>query len=143
MNVTPLSSIQLRSLVIFRNILRDPVISRLERLLDAASAGTAACVDAYADFAAALLAHSDDFSSYLLGLLIEDENGAFSKEMLDILFENVSIDLNTVFDFGGSAMTLCTFAVGETENYVSEYAGKKTAIEAAVQAMLDAYEDMQ
>ena len=66
-----------------------------------------------------------------------------SKEMLDILFENVSIDLNTVFDFGGSANILRSFAVGETENYVSEYAGKKTAIEAAVQAMLDAYEDMQ
>ena len=66
-----------------------------------------------------------------------------SKEMLDILFKNVSIDLNTVFDFGGSANILRSFAVGETENYVSEYAGKKTAIEAAVQAMLDAYGDMQ
>lgn len=69
-----LTSVQLRSLVIFRNLLSDPVISRLQKLLDADSSDTAACVDAYCDFAAALFAHSDDLSAYLLNLIMEDEN---------------------------------------------------------------------
>ena len=54
MNSQPLSSIQLRSLVVFRNILSDPVVSRLQTLLDADVSDTAACVNAYCDFAAAL-----------------------------------------------------------------------------------------
>ena len=74
MHSLPLLSIQLRSLVVFRNILSDPVISRLQTLLDADPADTAACVNAYCDFAAALFAHGDDLSAYLLNLLMEDEN---------------------------------------------------------------------
>lgn len=69
-----LSSIQLRSLVVFRNILSDPVVSRLQTLLDTDPADTSACVDAYCDFAAALFARSDDLSAYLLNLIMEDEN---------------------------------------------------------------------
>ena len=74
MNSQPLSSIQLRSLVVFRNILSDPVVSRLQTLLDADVSDTAACVNAYCDFAAALFAHGDDLSTYLLNLIMEDEN---------------------------------------------------------------------
>ncbi len=69
-----LTSMQLSSLVIFRNLLSDPVISRLKKLLDADSSDTSACVDAYCDFAAALFARNDDLSAYLLNLIMEDEN---------------------------------------------------------------------
>jgi len=68
------TSIQLRSLVVFRSILSDPVISRLSRLLNVSTADTTACVDAYGDFTAALFSKTDDFSAYLLDLLLEDEN---------------------------------------------------------------------
>ena len=74
MHSLPLLSVQLRSLVIFRNILSDPVISRLQVLLDADTSDTASCVDAYCDFAAALFARGDDLSAYLLNLIMEDEN---------------------------------------------------------------------
>ena len=71
---SPLSSTQLRSLVVFRNILADPVVSRLQVLLETDVADTSACIDAYCDFAAALFARSDDLSAYLLNLIMEDEN---------------------------------------------------------------------
>lgn len=74
MHSLPLLSVQLRSLVVFRNILSDPVISRLQVLLDADTSDTASCVDAYCDFAAALFARGDDLSAYLLNLIMEDEN---------------------------------------------------------------------
>ena len=41
MNSLPFSSLRLRSLVVFRNILSDPVVSRLQVLLDADPADTA------------------------------------------------------------------------------------------------------
>ena len=62
--------------------------------------------------------------------------------MLDILFENVIIDLNTIFDFGGTARLLRSFAVGESENFVSSYASKKSVAEADMQAMFEAYEKL-
>lgn len=68
------SSLRLRSLVVFRNILSDPVVSCLQILLDTDPAETAYCVEAYSDFAAALFAHDDNWSTYLLNLLLEDEN---------------------------------------------------------------------
>lgn len=65
-----------------------------------------------------------------------------SKEMLDILFRNVIIDLNTIFDFGGSAKLLRSFAVGESENFVSSYASLKSVAEADILAMSEAYENI-
>jgi hypothetical protein len=70
----PSASLQLRSLVVFRSLLCDPVLSRLGTLLDADPADARATVDAWCDFAAALFAKSDDLSAYLLDLLMEDEN---------------------------------------------------------------------
>lgn len=74
MSSASLFSIRLRSLVIFRNILSDPVISRLGKLLDTGVSDVTACVDAYCGFAAELFTHTDDLSAYLLDLLLEDEN---------------------------------------------------------------------
>ena len=70
----PSASLQLRSLVVFRSLLNDPVLSRLGKLLDADCADARACVDAWCDFASALFAKGDDLSAYLLDLLMEDEN---------------------------------------------------------------------
>ena len=64
----------LHSLVIFRNLLQDPVISRLLSLLDSDPASGSLFVDAYCEFAAALFSRTDDFSAYLLNAVLEDEN---------------------------------------------------------------------
>lgn len=64
----------LHSLVIFRNLIHDPVISRLLALLDADPGSGAPFVDAYCEFASSLFARTDDFSSYLLNAVLEDEN---------------------------------------------------------------------
>ncbi len=74
METMPLAAVRLRSLVVFRSILDDPVIARLAWLLESDPADTASAVDAYCDFAAALFAKNDDLSAYLLHLLMEDEN---------------------------------------------------------------------
>ena len=66
--------ILLNNLVIFRHILSDPVIKKLQNLLSSDPGKTAECIDAYCDFSAALLAHDDDFSAYMLKLILEDEN---------------------------------------------------------------------
>lgn len=65
---------QLHSLVVFRNILQDPVIQALEKLLLCDYNDTTTAVDAYCAFAAKLLACTDDFSAYLLHSILEDEN---------------------------------------------------------------------
>ncbi len=66
---------KLHSLVIFRNILRDPVLSGFSRLLDILGKRDAALsVDAYADFVSALFEHTADFSAYVLELIKNDEN---------------------------------------------------------------------
>ena len=50
----PSASLQLRSLVVFRSLLSDPVLSRLGKLLDADPADARSTVDAWCDFAAVL-----------------------------------------------------------------------------------------
>jgi len=67
-------SLRLRSLVVFRALLADPVVSRLSTLLDAKPADTRATIDAWCAFAAALFEKSDDLAAYLLNLMMEDEN---------------------------------------------------------------------
>ena len=65
-----------------------------------------------------------------------------SKKMLDILYENVKIDLNTVYDFGGSATLLREYAVGESENFMSAYAAIEQKVNSAVETMLEALSDL-
>ncbi len=59
---------KLDTMVLFRQLLDDPVIAKLRTLLSEKTA----C--AYAAFAAALFAHTDNFSDYLLNCVLEDEN---------------------------------------------------------------------
>ncbi len=67
-------SLRLRSLVVFRALLADPVVSRLCVLLDTDPADVRSAVDAWCDFSAALFERSDDLAAYLLDLMMEDEN---------------------------------------------------------------------
>lgn len=85
MKLYPELSLRLRSLVIFRNLLSDPVVGRLLALCEAERGGTSALVTRYAGFARALYmstvpAPDGDFSAsgslgdYLLRALTGDEN---------------------------------------------------------------------
>lgn len=67
---------QLRSLAVFRGILDNKVMCALLHLLEeAAQPQTAAnAVDAWGAFAAALYAHTECFSDYLLKAVLDDEN---------------------------------------------------------------------
>jgi hypothetical protein len=66
--------------------------------------------------------------------IARDEN---SKHMLDLLYKNMIVDLNCVFDFAGSATKLRSYAVGTSENFSSTYASIKPAVEAALAQMLE------
>ncbi len=65
------------SLVIFRNIRKNPVIQHLEALfatLAAVPMNQTAAIDAYTAFAYNLFSQNEDFSAWLLNLILEDEN---------------------------------------------------------------------
>ncbi len=72
MNIRELSN-RLESLVIFRAVLDDAVVTRLRTALGALEAGEGA-VGALADFESALFAHTCDWTEYLLETVLEDEN---------------------------------------------------------------------
>ncbi len=66
---------KLHSLVIFRNVLRDPVMTRFSEMLDVLGNRDAyRSVDAYAGFVSALFERTADFSVYILELIKQDEN---------------------------------------------------------------------
>lgn len=62
----------LQSLVIFRNLLENPVISALEIYLDTADIKDG--IGNYCRFVSALYERTENFSRYLLELVLEDEN---------------------------------------------------------------------
>ena len=66
---------KLHSLVIFRSLLSDKILQKLNTLLnDSDEESTILKVSAYADFASELFKSSTNFSEYLLSLVLEDEN---------------------------------------------------------------------
>jgi len=65
--------LQLNSLTIFRNILKSPVISKLEKFLSNLD-DTKLAVNCYADFVSELYHNSDNFSDYIYSFVLEDEN---------------------------------------------------------------------
>ena len=60
-----------------------------------------------------------------------------SKEMLDLLYENMVVDLNCVYDFAGSATKLRLYAIGQSDNFSSEYASIKEKAESELAKMLE------
>ena len=73
MNVTKLHT-GLQSLVIFRDILKDPVIEALDRYLAAPAGVGEERVGLYCEFVTVLYSKTEQFSRYLLELILEDEN---------------------------------------------------------------------
>ena len=65
---------ELDSLAIFRNVLRDPVMVKMRRLIDAPAGDHRKLIKRYADFAAELYNHTINFSEYVLKTVFEDEN---------------------------------------------------------------------
>ncbi len=63
---------QLHSLSVFRQLLWDPVVNKLDCLLG--EEDTESKVSCYGDFAADLFRHNISLSDYLLSLVLEDEN---------------------------------------------------------------------
>lgn len=74
----PLSGLSTRldTLTIFRRILTDPVVSKLQRLLWLADEGEdiREAVSAYGDFVASLYEVTPNLSDYIAKILVEDEN---------------------------------------------------------------------
>ena len=65
---------KLQSLVIFRNLLKDQVISALINLLDYEDLSEGEVINSYSDFVYLLFSHTTSFSEYLLGAVLDDEN---------------------------------------------------------------------
>lgn len=64
---------KLSSLVIFRNLLENPLFVRLRELIEAVT------VDNYCRFVKELYAHSENLTEYVLELILEDENSYVVK----------------------------------------------------------------
>ncbi len=52
-----------------------------------------------------------------------------SAQMIDLLYKNMIVDFNAIFNFGATINPLRKYAIGETENFASTYAGLKAATE--------------
>lgn len=88
----------LRALVALRGVLDDSVVKKLRALLGALDGPQPQAVDAYAAFAAALLAHTADLSEYLLSAALDDVNTyvlrrAQGLPVDDVLADSVKNDL--------------------------------------------------
>lgn len=67
-------ALQLRALVIFRQLLENEVVSSLLFLLEADPTNQAEAVTRYAEFAARLYEETHDWGEYLITAVLEDEN---------------------------------------------------------------------
>lgn len=69
------------SLVVFRNLLKNPVIKSLSQLLKIVEEDTEKChkVGAYCDFIAKLYEHGENLTEYVLKAVLEDENAYVVK----------------------------------------------------------------
>ncbi len=67
-------ALDLRSLVIFRGLLKDKVVHRLLRLLEAIDSPTAECVNQYSALMAQLYPCGDNLTDYLLRRVLLDDN---------------------------------------------------------------------
>ena len=67
-------AVQLHSLVIFRNLLQNPVLKKLDTLLTVSPNDKFLLADAYGSFVAELFARSTDWSQFLMDAVLEDEN---------------------------------------------------------------------
>jgi len=66
--------LELKSLVVFRNILGKEVVSNLVKLLSSENKSTLEKIEAYSEFTSSLFKKNTNFSKYLLDVVLEDEN---------------------------------------------------------------------
>ena len=66
--------LELKSLVVFRNILGKEVVSNLVKLLSSENKSTLEKIEAYSDFTSSLFKKNTNLSKYLLDVVLEDEN---------------------------------------------------------------------
>lgn len=71
----------LHSLVVFRKLLKNPVIDSFSKLLEIIDSGedTNVKIDSYCDFTAKLYEHGENFTEYVLKAVLEDENAYVVK----------------------------------------------------------------
>jgi len=106
------NSRKLHSLVIFRNILQDETIKKLIALFDCNEDSKNEVTDKYCDFAQSLLSHGGNLTTYLLNLILEDENiytrykitGFGDEELLEPLLDRELSVLEFLSKFDGSVL---------------------------------------
>ena len=91
---------ELSGLVIFRSLLKDPVVEPLAGLICAAADGRPA-VALYAEFAAALYAHGGNLTEYIINAVLENENvylvrRAQQKEIPSVMSDCLSHELSVL-----------------------------------------------
>ncbi len=69
--------------------------------------------------------------------IARDEN---SKKMLDIVYDNITVDLNTIFNFGETSIYLRQYAVGSTSNFISTYKKVAKAAQKALEKLMEQYD---
>lgn len=74
------------------------------------------------------------YSITLQEKIARDQN---SKAMLDLIYKDIRFDLNSIYDFGGSASLLRKYAAGMTENFTSSYAALAEKADTALQDIID------
>ena len=65
---------QAHTLVIFKSLHQIPVFKKFLKALEACEGDTDAAIDIYSDFVSELFAYSDNFTQYMLKLVLENEN---------------------------------------------------------------------
>lgn len=131
----------LRSLVALRGILANPVMARLCALLDALDGSQPQMIDAYADFASALLNETTELSEFLLRLALEDENAYVQKRakgqpMDDTLAQSMENDLLTLQALSRMSAASVKSHIGY-EGYLPEWHTHDINFQAAYQAHMD------
>lgn len=88
---------QFDSLVIFRNLLSDTVISKFRQLIKSLKINIEEFIYYYAEFSSELFKHTDNFSEYLLLKVLEDENFYILNKSQNIS-HNRSIELCLIYE---------------------------------------------
>ena len=64
-----------------------------------------------------------------------------SIEMLDLIYSNVTVDVNTIYNFGNTSWVIQAYIRGEIENYASGFASNKKAAEKEIDKFVELFED--
>lgn len=79
MNNMQMLAIRLNSVAVFRNLLKDDVVSALSELLSVTDADITEKVNKYGNFAHILYVHTENLSRYILNIVTNDENVFIKK----------------------------------------------------------------